>query len=147
MLQLLVWTEELICVSNQIVLVVAVAIGSTEEFKSLQDALTIFLDDLLLAQTVMAHFEQDQLAVEEKHLTACVVFDFAIALKSFDLNSRYRNFGVLFVCFKRYVDHFKIVEALDQVRVLCLGKQIQGPRCLHHELDVVNTDAHSLLPG
>ena len=35
MLQLLVWTEELICVSNQIVLVVAVAIGSTEEFKSL----------------------------------------------------------------------------------------------------------------
>lgn len=138
--QLDLFGEELVLVLPQVVLVVALRLALVKLIESLEDSIPVLRDDLLLAHTIMTHLEQDQLAVEEKHLASSVVFFFAIASQAFFLAEWYLHFGVLIIRFDGVLDDFEVVEPFDEVLILRLGQQVDGSSRLHHQLDMLRLE-------
>ena len=94
--------------------------------KSLQDANLVPLNDLLLAGDVMAHLQQDELAVKNEHLTGRVVLRLARARHTLELRSGDGRFGVALVRLQTVLNDFQVVEPLGEMRVLRLCQQVQS---------------------
>ena len=85
-----------------------------------QDTNTVLLNDLLLACAFMAHLQQGQLAVIDKHLTGRVCLRLSRACHTFNLGACDGCLGVALVRLNRMVDDLQVVEAADEVWVLRL---------------------------
>ena len=81
--------------------------------KLLKNWNAVLLNDLLLTGAIVAHFEQDQLAVVEEHLAGRVRLWLILTRHSFDLRARDRRLRVTLVSLDRVINDLQVVQAPD----------------------------------